>query len=68
MVGRVRFTGLAEDWTANIIYMVLTVILSAVLMGMVLAKMNSNYTEVVRQGYLFYYQDLFNLRFLYKLD
>ena len=43
-------------------------ILAAVLTNMVIAKMNSTYQEVRRKGTLLYYKELFDLRYLYKLD
>ena len=35
---------------------------------MVIAKINSIYTDVVRKGTLFYYKELFDLRYIYRLD
>ena len=48
--------------------MAVAYILAAVLMNMVIAKMNSTYQEVRRKGTLLYYKELFDLRYLYKLD
>ena len=43
-------------------------ILAAVLVNMVIAKINNIYTEIVRKGTLFYYKELLDLCFVYKLD
>ena len=43
--------------------MAVAYILAAVLMNMVIAKMNSTYKEVIRKGTLEYYKELFNLRY-----
>lgn len=48
--------------------MALSYILAAVLTNMVIAKMNSTYLDVQRRGMLQYYKDLFDLRYLFKLD
>lgn len=37
-------------------------------MNMVIAKINTSYKEVSRRGTLYYYKDIFDLRYLYKLD
>ena len=37
-------------------------------MNMVIAKINSSYKDVSVRGKLFYYKELFDLRYLYKLD
>lgn len=44
--------------------MIAASILAAVLMNMVIGKMNSTYKEVIRKGSLEYYKELFNLRYL----
>ena len=36
--------------------------------NMVNAKINNIYTEVVRKGTLYYYKELLDLRYVYKLD
>ena len=68
MVGRVLFSKLGNNWPANVALGAFSIILSAVLVNMVIAKINSNYTEVVRKGTLFYYKELLDLRYTYKLD
>ena len=68
MVGRVLFSQLGNNWPANVALGASSIILAAVLMNMVIAKINSNYTEVVRKGNLFYYKELLDLRYTYKLD
>lgn len=67
-VGAARFHHLGGSWPAYISLMALAVILAAILMNMVIAKINSNYQEVSRRGTLHYYRELFELRYLYKLD
>ena len=37
-------------------------------MNTVIAKINASYQDVSRKGTLYYYKDLFDLRYLYKLD
>ena len=68
MVGRVIFTGMDGNWAANLALASFSVILAAVLVNMVIAKINNIYSEVVRKGTLFYYKELFDLRYLYSLD
>lgn len=46
----------------------MTLVLSGVLMNMVIAKINASYKEVSRRGTLYYYKELFDLRYIYKLD
>ena len=46
----------------------MTLILGAVFVNMVIAKINSSYNEVSRKGKLYYYKDIFDLRYHYKLD
>lgn len=48
--------------------MIMGYLLAAVLMNMVIAKMNSTYQEVRRNGTLQYYKELFDLRYQFKLD
>lgn len=57
-----------ENWVAILILGFFSLILAAVLVNMVVAKMNNTYTEVVRKGTLYYYKDIFDLRYLYKID
>ena len=59
---------MSNNWAANISYAVFSIILGAVLVNMVVAKINANYTHIRRKGALFYYKDLFELRHMYKLD
>ena len=59
MIGRVRFQLLANNWAANISFGAFSIILAAVLVNMVVAKINANYTRIQRKGTLFYYKDLF---------
>ena len=66
--GRTDFSKTDDNWSANLSLMVVAYILAAVLMNMVIAKMNSNYLEVRRKGALQYYKELFDLRYLYKLE
>ena len=68
MVGRVTFTKMGSNWSANFALGAFSVILAAVLVNMVIAKINNIYTEVVRKGTLYYYKELLDLRFVYKLD
>ena len=68
MVGRVVFTGMDGNWAANLALASFSVILAAVLVNMVIAKINNIYSEVVRKGTLYYYKELFDLRYSYKLD
>lgn len=68
MVGRVLFSKLGNNYAAFLSLASFAIILAAVLMNMVIAKINHNYTEVVRKGTLFYYKDLLDLRYTYKLD
>ena len=68
MVGRVIFTSMDVNWSANLALASFSVILVAVLVNMVIAKINNIYSEVVRKGTLFYYKELFDLRYLYSLD
>ena len=68
MVGRVVFDRMDNNWTANLSLGAFSIILGAVLMNMVIAKINHIYSEVVRRGTLFYYKELFDLRYLYRLD
>ena len=65
-VGRVVFTKMASNWAANLSLGAFSIILGAVLVNMVVAKINHIYSEVVRKGTLYYYKELFGLR--YKLD
>ena len=67
-VGRALFSKMDGNWAAIFSLSCFTIILAAVLMNMVVAKMNSTYTEVSKQGTLYYYKDLFDLRYIYKLD
>ena len=57
-----------NNWGGNLSLASFAIILGAVLVNMVIAKINHTYTEVVRRGTLFYYKELFDLRYLYKLD
>ena len=59
---------MSNNWAANLSFAAFTIILAAVLVNMVIAKINSTYSEISKKGTLFYYKDLFDLRFLYKLD
>ena len=59
MIGRVRFQLLANNWAANISFGAFSIILAAVLVNMVVAKINASYTSIVKKGALFYYKDLF---------
>ena len=68
MVGRVTFTEMGSNWSANFALGAFSVILAAVLVNMVIAKINNIYTEVVRKGTLYYYKELLDLRYVYKLD
>lgn len=67
-VGHTRFNLLGGNWAANISFGAFTIILAAVIVNMVVAKINANYSHVQRKGLLFYYKELFELRYLYKLD
>ena len=67
-VGAVRFQHLGSEWAGFFFFGSVTLILAAVLMNMVIAKINSSYKEVSRKGTLHYYKDLLDLRYLYKLD
>ena len=67
-VGAVRFTRLGNSSTGQLVFGTMTLVGAAVLMNMVIAKINSSYKEVTRKGKLFYYKELFDLRYLYKLD
>ena len=42
--------------------------MAVVLTNIAVGKMNSTYKEIRRQGTLQYYRELFDLRYLYKLD
>ena len=64
-VGKADFDKMGASWAGYISLCVVSVILGIVLVNMVIAKMNSTYTEVVRQGTLHYYKDLFDLRYRY---
>ena len=68
MVGRVVFGELDGNWSAIVSVCGLSVILGGVLVNMVVAKINHIYSEVVRKGTLYYYKELFDLRYTYKLD
>ena len=68
MVGKVLFSEMEGNWAANLSFIVMAYLLGIVLLNMVVAKINTIYTEVVRRGTLFYYKDLFDLRYLYRLD
>ena len=46
----------------------LSLISGAILMNMVIAKINTTYKEVTRKGTLHYYKDLFDQRYLFSLD
>ena len=67
-VGKTDFEKNDNNWSANIALIGVAYILAAVLMNMVIAKMNSTYDEVQRKGTLQYYKELFDLRYIYKLD
>lgn len=67
-VGAVRFHHLGASLTGFLFLIIASYILAAVLMNMVIAKINSSYKEVSRKGTLHYYKDLFDLRNLYKSD
>ena len=67
-VGKTDFEKNDGNWSANIALMAVAYILAALLTNMVVAKMNSTYLEVQRKGTLQYYKELFDLRYLYKLD
>ena len=67
-VGRALFDKMAGNWAAILSYSCFTIVLAAVLMNMVVAQMNSTYTKVSKQSTLHYYKDLFDLRYIYKLD
>ena len=68
MIGRARFNLLANNWAANFSFATFAILLAVVLVHIVVAKINANYTRIRRKGTLFYYKDLFELRYLYKLD
>ena len=55
-------------WAANISFAIFTYILGVVLLNMVVARINSIYSTILRKGLLFYYKELFDLRYLYQLD
>ena len=65
-VGRVIFR--SNDPFAHLCLGVFTLVSGAILMNMVIAKINTNYKEVTRKGTLHYYKDLFDQRYLYSLD
>lgn len=67
-VGAVRFEKMGDKWSANFSFGAFTVVLAAVLVNMVIAKINNTYSEISKKGTLFYYKDLFDLRYQYKLD
>lgn len=67
-VGAVRFSKLGSEWFGFLFFGAISLIISAVSMNMVVAKINSSYKEVSRSGKLHYYKDLFDLRYLFKLD
>ena len=56
------------NWAANLSLATFSIVLAGVLMNMVIAKVNHIYSGVVRKGLLFYYKELFDLRYVYKLD
>ena len=66
-VGRVVFDKMDSNWPAILCFGGFTVILAAVLVNMVIAKINTTYSEISRKGTLFYYKDLFDLRYQYRL-
>ena len=65
-VGRVLFR--SSDPVSHLSLMVFTLVSGAILMNMVIAKINSTYQEVTRKGTLHYYKDLFDQRYLFSLD
>ena len=71
-VGAVRFTSLvggdSQLQTGSLLLGGFSLVGAAVLMNMEIAKINSSYNQVSRRGKLFYYKELFDLRYLYKLD
>ena len=67
-VGAVRFDHLGSEWTGFLLFGAITLILAAVLTNVIIAKINASYSEVSLKGTLYYYKDLFELRYLYKMD
>ena len=67
-VGAVRFGKLGSEWVGFLFFGGITLVVAAVLMNMVIAKINSSYNEVSRRGTLYYYKDLLDLRYLYFPD
>ena len=67
-IGRVVFSYLGGNWVAHLSLAGFVTVLGIVIMNMVIARINSAYTEISRRGTLYYYKDLFDLRYNYKLD
>ena len=67
-VGAVRFNHLGGSWSGFLFLGFAYYLFTGVLMNMVIAQINSSYKEVTRKGTLHYYKELFDLRYVYKLD
>ena len=56
------------NWAANVSLAIFTYILGVVFVNMIVARINSIYSTILRKGLFFYYRELFDLRYLYQLD
>ena len=58
-VGAVRFSHLGHEWSGFLFFGSVTLVIAAVLMNIVIAKINASYKEVSSRGTLHYYKELF---------
>ena len=67
-VGHVKFDQMDDNWPAKLSLALFSYMLGVVVMNMVIARINSIYKTVLRKGTLFYYKELFDLRYVFCLD
>ena len=65
-VGVVGFHRMQDRREAELSLATLSILLNVIVVGIVIAKINFSYKEIVRRGKLFYYKDLFEARYRYK--
>ena len=67
MVGRVKFDRMDGFWPAQLSFAFFAYV-GVILITIVIAKINSIYKTVLRKGTLFYYKEVFDLRYIFHLD
>ena len=65
-VGVVGFHRMQDRREAELTLATFAILLNVIVVGVVIAKINFSYKEIVRRGKLFYYKDLFEARYRYK--